>query len=164
MRKILCHKFLPVNYRQEAFLEYHNLSQWSSTIEDFIAAFNRLRMRCGAEEQEEQVIARFLGSLRTKISEIVQLQPYWTFTYVCNLALKVERQSKNKNKVIPSKFNINKAETFGSTANISHGSRFNPTKEEASCGPITQVNPSSRLSHHFKCQGIGHYLRDCPNQ
>ncbi|GJV39800.1 RNA-directed DNA polymerase, eukaryota [Tanacetum coccineum] len=82
MKKLLCEKFLPVNHRQESFLEYHGLSQRTSTVEEFIAEFDRLRMRCGFEEPEEQVIARFLGALRPEISDIVQLQPYWTFNDV----------------------------------------------------------------------------------
>lgn len=61
MKKLLQGKFLPVNHRQEAFLDYHNAGQRSSSVEDFIAEFDRLRMRCAVEEEEEQVIARFFG-------------------------------------------------------------------------------------------------------
>ncbi|GJS84250.1 reverse transcriptase domain-containing protein [Tanacetum coccineum] len=75
MKKLLCEKFLPVNHWQESFLEYHGLSQRTSTVEEFITEFDRLRMRCGFEEPEEQVIALFLGALRPEISDIVQLQP-----------------------------------------------------------------------------------------
>ena len=105
MKKLLLDKFLPVNHRQESFLEYHNLAQRNTHVEDFIAEFERLRMRCGADEPEEQIIARFFGALRPDISDIVQLQPYWTFTDVCGLALKVERKHKNKNKIVSGRFN-----------------------------------------------------------
>nr|GEX16473.1 hypothetical protein [Tanacetum cinerariifolium] len=40
------------------------------SVEDLTVQFDRLRMRCGVEEEEEQVIARFLGILRPKISEV----------------------------------------------------------------------------------------------
>ncbi|GJW19523.1 reverse transcriptase domain-containing protein [Tanacetum coccineum] len=73
MKKLLRAKFLPINHRQEAFLEYHNFSQrTSSSVEDFIAEFDRLRMRCAVEEEEEQVIARFLGALRADIADVCQ--------------------------------------------------------------------------------------------
>ncbi|GKA39417.1 retrotransposon protein, putative, ty1-copia subclass [Tanacetum coccineum] len=49
-------------------------------------------MRCGVAKEEEQVIARFLGCLRPDISDVVQLQPYWSFANVCRLALKVENR------------------------------------------------------------------------
>ena len=52
MKKLLRAKFLPINHRQEAFLEYHNFSQrTSSSAEDFIAEFDRLRMRCAVDEE-----------------------------------------------------------------------------------------------------------------
>lgn len=44
-------------------------------------------MRCGVEELEEQVIALFLGALRLDISNVVPLQQYWTFTYMCGLVV-----------------------------------------------------------------------------
>ncbi|GJV82659.1 reverse transcriptase domain-containing protein [Tanacetum coccineum] len=64
MKKLLRVKFLLINHRQEAFLEYHIFSQRTSySVEDFIAEFDQLRMRCAVEEEEEQVIIRFLGAL-----------------------------------------------------------------------------------------------------
>ncbi|XP_076959895.1 uncharacterized protein LOC143636105 [Bidens hawaiensis] len=83
MKKLLKVKFLPANHRQDSYLDYHNCKQNSLSVEDFIMEFEKLRMRCGIDEEEEQVIARFLGALRSDISDIVQLQPYWTFDDVC---------------------------------------------------------------------------------
>nr|GFC43337.1 hypothetical protein [Tanacetum cinerariifolium] len=51
-----------------------------------------------AQENEEQTIARFLGSLRTDISNVVYLQQYYSFHDVCRLALKVEKQLSAKQK------------------------------------------------------------------
>ncbi|KAL4570144.1 hypothetical protein LXL04_025795 [Taraxacum kok-saghyz] len=165
MKKLLCEKFLPVNYRQEAFLEYHNLSQRNSTVEEFIAEFDRLRMRCGADEQEEQVIARFLGALRSEISDVVQLQPYWTFTDVCALALKVERQGKNKNKATPPRFNTSNSTRFPNNFSSGSGGKTGPARTDTSRVPTpAPAATPARLSRCFKCQGIGHFARECPNQ
>nr|GEV31954.1 reverse transcriptase domain-containing protein [Tanacetum cinerariifolium] len=80
MKKLLPAKFLPVNHRQEAFIEYHNFSQrTSSSVEDFIAEFDRLRMRCDVDEEEEQVITWFLGALQPYIADVVHLQQYLTY-------------------------------------------------------------------------------------
>ena len=65
------------------------------SVEEVINEFDRLRMRCDVVEEEEQVIARFLGILKPEISDVVQLQPYWTYADVCHLALMVEKQLKN---------------------------------------------------------------------
>lgn len=51
-------------------------------------------MRCDIMEPEEQIIARYIGGLRPEISNVVQLQPHWTYNDVFKLAIKVERQLK----------------------------------------------------------------------
>uniref|UniRef100_A0A251TRQ2 RNA-directed DNA polymerase n=1 Tax=Helianthus annuus TaxID=4232 RepID=A0A251TRQ2_HELAN len=164
MKKLLCEKFLPVNYRQDAFLEYHDLSQRTSTVEDLIADFDRLRMRCGVEEQEEQLIARFLGALRPEIADIVQLQPYWTFNDVCRLSLKVEKQLKAKNKSMPSKLSPTKAEASRIQTNSSPGTKLSPIKADFSGGPTSSSPTPSKMSRCFKCHGLGHFARECPNK
>ncbi|PWA58333.1 reverse transcriptase domain-containing protein [Artemisia annua] len=105
MKKLLKEKFLPINHRQEAFLDYHNLSQGSLSVEETINEFDKLRMRCDANEEEEQVVARFLRVLKSEIADVVSLQPYLTYSDVCRLALKVEKQqSKGKGKSSFSRF------------------------------------------------------------
>ncbi|KAL4577181.1 hypothetical protein LXL04_013285 [Taraxacum kok-saghyz] len=157
MKKLLQGKFLPVNHRQEAFLDYHNLSQRTSSVDDFIAEFDRLRMRCGVEEEEEQTIARFLGALRTDISDVVYLQQYWSYADVCRLAVKVEKQLKNRNQ------------TTGNRIPIS--SRLTPTTSSKTpstktvAAPVARNNPANpQTIRCFKCQGIGHLARECPNK
>ncbi|GKA24181.1 reverse transcriptase domain-containing protein, partial [Tanacetum coccineum] len=70
MKNLMKAKFLPENHRQEAFLDYHNLSQQNMTVEEVINEFDKLRMRCNVVEEEKQVVARFLGVLKPKIADI----------------------------------------------------------------------------------------------
>lgn len=85
------------------FFEYHSLTQQNSFVEQFITKFDHLGMRCGADEDEEHIIARFLGALHSNVADIVQLRQLWTLDDVCRLALKVEKQLKNKNHTIPTR-------------------------------------------------------------
>ncbi|GJW43911.1 reverse transcriptase domain-containing protein [Tanacetum coccineum] len=97
MKKKLMAKFLPVQFRQEAFIEYHNFKQSGGMlVEEFTSEFNRLRLRCDVVEEEEETIARYLASLKPIISYVVQLQQYLSYNYVCRLARKVEAQQKKK--------------------------------------------------------------------
>ncbi|GJT11497.1 transposon ty3-I gag-pol polyprotein [Tanacetum coccineum] len=117
MKRLMKKKFLPVTHKQDSYVEFHNLKQQTLTIEEFIAEFERVRMRCGVEENEEQTIARFLGSLRTDISE----------------------------------------SAIGLV-------RVGPIKADPPA--LTGVSPTPITSslRCFKCQGIGHLKRDCPNK
>ncbi|GJV62961.1 RNA-directed DNA polymerase [Tanacetum coccineum] len=72
MKKLMKAKFLPENHRQEAFLDYHNLSERNMTLEEVINEFDKLRMRCDVVKEEEQVIAWFLGVLKPEISDIAK--------------------------------------------------------------------------------------------
>nr|GEU65561.1 putative reverse transcriptase domain, ribonuclease H-like domain, aspartic peptidase domain protein [Tanacetum cinerariifolium] len=67
---------------------------WLSTVEQF----DKLHMRCDVVKKEEQAVVQFLGVLKREIADIVSLQPYWTYTDVCRLALKVEKHIKAKSK------------------------------------------------------------------
>ncbi|GKD71630.1 reverse transcriptase domain-containing protein, partial [Tanacetum coccineum] len=139
MKKLMKAKFLPKNHRQEAFLDYHNLSQQNMIVEEVINEFDKLRMRYDVVEEEEQAVARFLGVLKPEIADIVSLQPYWTYTDICKLALKVEKQIKAKSK--------------GST------SRFTPPTRTAP--PTTRKTaPKATTPNNLGCR---YYARDCPN-
>nr|GEZ10915.1 reverse transcriptase domain-containing protein [Tanacetum cinerariifolium] len=70
MKKLMKAKFLPENHRQEDFFDYHNLSQQNMNVEEVINEFDKLRMRCDVVEEEEQVVAWFLGVLKPKIADI----------------------------------------------------------------------------------------------
>nr|GEY73152.1 reverse transcriptase domain-containing protein [Tanacetum cinerariifolium] len=56
MKKLIKAKFLPENHRQEAFLDYHNLSQQNMIVEEVINEFDKLRMR--SLKVEKQIKAK----------------------------------------------------------------------------------------------------------
>ncbi|GJQ89590.1 reverse transcriptase domain-containing protein [Tanacetum coccineum] len=132
------------------------------TVEEVINEFDKLRMRCDVVEEEEQVVARFLGVFKPEIADIVSLQPYWTYTDVCRLALKVEKQIKSKSKGFTSRF----------TSRFTPPTRTSPptapkTTPKATT-PITSTagNTRERVDNAprcYKCGGLRHYARDCPN-
>ena len=103
MRGKLMAKFLPVHYKQEAFIEYHNFTQKGLTVEQYTNEFELLRMRCDVSEEDEQIIARYLAGLRPEVADVVYLQQYQSYEDVCRLAMKVESQQKRR--FLGSKFN-----------------------------------------------------------
>nr|GEV24945.1 hypothetical protein [Tanacetum cinerariifolium] len=115
-------KFLPEKHRQEAFLDYHNLSQWNMNEEEVINEFDKLRMRCDVVEEEEQVVAWFLGVLKPKIADI-SFHPH----------------TRTAPPIAP--------KTTTPTTSAAGN-----TREHVNNAP-----------HCYKCNGIGHYARDCPN-
>nr|GEZ88752.1 reverse transcriptase domain-containing protein [Tanacetum cinerariifolium] len=131
----------------------------SSSVEDFIAEFDRLRLRCDVDEEEEQVIARFLGALQPYIADVVHLQQYLTYEDVCRLALKVEKQQKNQVRTTNSR--VTNPSRLPPVVNITKPS----SSQQADFGIGTTANPTNaRVLLCFKCQGLGHVARECPNK
>ena len=92
MRRELKWKFLLEYYRQEVFIKFHNLKQNSVTIEEYTMEFEELLMKCIIQEPEEKTVARYLERLNEEITNVIQLQPFWTVHDVTRLPLKVEKQ------------------------------------------------------------------------
>uniref|UniRef100_A0A2N9EJL2 Integrase catalytic domain-containing protein n=1 Tax=Fagus sylvatica TaxID=28930 RepID=A0A2N9EJL2_FAGSY len=128
------------------------------SVEEYTVEFDHLMIRCDVVEQEEQMIARYLNGLRVEISDVMQLQPYWTYNDVCKLAMKVEKQLKEKRGNSFQFFTRDRVSNRGSsstskTTTIPKTAATKPIpKNEATSGsnhPITS-NTSRRCTSHGK--------------
>ncbi|XP_027351492.1 uncharacterized protein LOC113862615 [Abrus precatorius] len=161
MKKELTRKFLPDHYYQDNFIKFHNLRQDSKIVEEYTREFELLMMKCDIQEKEEQTIARFLGGLNPEISQLVQLQQYWTLDDVIKLAIRVEKQLPKRSIFQPSSsrspFTPRKAQPSQPTA--TNKTLSNPVKDTSPKQPTQSKSPKC-----FKCQGYRHIASDCPNR
>jgi len=65
-------------------------------VEHYTREFEKLLIKCDVQETEEQTIIRYLGGLKPKYANVVELQQFITFDEVCVLAHKVEQQRRMK--------------------------------------------------------------------
>ncbi|XP_039140401.1 uncharacterized protein LOC120277608 [Dioscorea cayenensis subsp. rotundata] len=167
MKRELKRRFLPESYRQDSYLKLHNFKQNDLSVEEYTAEFDYLMIKCDVVEPQEQTIARFLGGLRTEVGNMVQLQPYWTYSDVCKLAMRIERQLKEARG---SGFrSVSKGSSFnqGSSSNSRPSKTVKPfTSRSFNKGESSkqQAPPNTSARKCFKCQGYGHIAADCPNR
>ncbi|CAM8925962.1 unnamed protein product [Rhodiola kirilowii] len=164
MKKKLMAKFLPAQYKQEAFIEYHNLKQKTLTVEQYTNEFDMMRMRCDVVEEDEQIVTRYLAGLKPEISDVVYLQQYYSYDDVCRLALKVESQQKRR--VSSYRFQNRssgiEADKRAPSANHNPAPKANQTQTSKT---YPETGQSSKATIRcFKCQGLGHRIADCPNR
>ncbi|KAK0608918.1 hypothetical protein LWI29_037984 [Acer saccharum] len=123
-------------------------------------------------EPEEPSMARYLGGLNYEISNVVQLQPYWSLNDVCKLALKVEKQQKemrNRGSKYGSREGYtNKGSTSSSKPAVATktNTKVSTSKGEGMVSKQQQQPSTSNANSCkcFKCQGFGHIASKCPNR
>ncbi|KAJ9535507.1 hypothetical protein OSB04_un001363 [Centaurea solstitialis] len=108
----------------------------------FIGEFERMRMRCDTTEDDEQVIAWFLGCLRPEIADVVSLQQYYSFSYVFRLAYRVEQQLASKYK---------QASRFPSSHRVSTAAPTNPRDGPIKADPQGAATPPAGQSNTLRC-------------
>ena len=84
-------KYLLENYRQDIFLKMYSLRQRDLSVEDCTAESDQLMLKGEFEEPEEHTIVRYLDRLNYEITNVINLQPYFSLHDVMKLALKVEK-------------------------------------------------------------------------
>ncbi|GJY25953.1 RNA-directed DNA polymerase [Tanacetum coccineum] len=136
-------KLVVIKLRQYALLWWDHVNKRrrikgkskNMTVEEVINEFDKLRMRCDVVEEEEQVVARFLGVLKPEIADII----------------------KAKSKGSTSRFTP-PTRTAPPTTPKQH---LKPPPTTSAAGNTRErVNNVPRC---YKCGGLGHYARDRPN-
>ncbi|GJR09797.1 putative nucleotidyltransferase, ribonuclease H [Tanacetum coccineum] len=133
--------------------------------------FDHLMLKCGIVEPEEQTIARYLRGLRKDIHDVVNLQPFISYSDVYKLATKVEKQLKEKEGRKSATYGVSRGPSRGYATNRASSSQSSkliatkasqtPQTHDVGAGP-SRTKPKSVQC--FKCKGFGHISSDCPNQ
>lgn len=171
LKSIMQRRFVPSYYYRELYNRLHNLTQGSKSVEDYYKEMEVAMIRANVEEDNEATMARFLNSLNKEISNVVELQPYMELEDLLHLALKVEKQLKKRGSTNRS---FSYTSSFKSNWRKDEKASSSKPKIESKKAPKTSnlSNDKGKLDSTintrnikcFKCQGVGHYKRDCPNQ
>ncbi|XP_057249992.1 uncharacterized protein LOC130591095 [Beta vulgaris subsp. vulgaris] len=109
-------------------------------------------------------IARFIAGLDKRIAKKVDLQPYWSFEEVVQVALRAEKYVKAKKAPTFKPFVKQGDKPYGGAKKeegSTSTSKFDKFKGDKGKASTPLATDERRIC--FKCKGYGHILKDCPN-
>ena len=162
LKKHLRRKYVPPTYRHQLYMRFNTLTQGNRSVQEYLQEWEKLTVLCDTNEMEDLRVSRFITGLREDIREKMLFNPQLTVHATGNLAIEIEKSHQRK-KQQPSTNYSRTPRTFtprnqtpSNTVrreSVSTNMKPNPTRPEA---PLKDVVC-------FKCNGRGHYKRDCPN-
>ncbi|XP_021727437.1 uncharacterized protein LOC110694575 [Chenopodium quinoa] len=154
-------RFVPRSYKQDLYLKLNSLTQGYMSVANYTKEFERLYIACDCKDEEEQKIAKFVIGLNTSLRNQVEVLPLTTFDDVCMIACKLEKQKKPYPSIKPQTENYDIAP--GSLdATSKHDKLVSNLKQGQSSLPQSQQKMKQIVC--FKCQGMGHLAKQCPNK
>ena len=110
------------------------------------------------------VMSRFLGGLNREIQDKVELQNYEDVQEMVHKAELIEAQIKRRISRPTFTSNIPKPKEFNKSTPTQNTKPATATIKEEIKTEFKPRGTSTSNVRCFKCQGMGHYSRDCPNK
>ncbi|XP_022152309.1 uncharacterized protein LOC111020057 [Momordica charantia] len=170
-------RFVPKHFERDMAQKLQALRQGNKSVEDYYKEIDTLMDRIDLDEDMKQLMARFLNDLNKEIADKVDLQPYFDIEEMLHLAIKIERQIQRKSQRYSSKQFSNSSATWKKDSKNSDVYPGNGEENEKPKSKIEKGESSmkgkEKVDEHkertrdikcWKCHGVGHVSRDCPNK
>ena len=186
LKRALRTRFVPPYYQRDLLKKLTRLEQGKNSVEEYYQELQTGMIRCGIEEDNEALLARFFGGLNKEIQNILEYKEYTTITRLFHLACKAEREVQDRQPWRRTNISAGRTSSWSprppppSTRDTTAAaptskfsaptSRMPPPAALPSNGPARSASSSiastgkSRDIQCRRCRGFGHIERGCPNQ
>ncbi|RDX88549.1 hypothetical protein CR513_29844, partial [Mucuna pruriens] len=168
IKSIMRRRFVPSHYHRDLHRKLQNLTQGSMSVEDYYKEMKIAMTRANVKENREVTMARFIGGLKKKIANVVELQHYMEIEDLLHKEIQVERKFKSKSS---SKFASSSSSSWRS--NWKNSTTVTNPKEDviakySNAPPKGNIDIDTSYRSHdikcFRCQGVEHIASQCPNK
>ncbi|XP_024016833.1 uncharacterized protein LOC112090239 [Eutrema salsugineum] len=163
-------RYVPVYYFRDLQKRFRKLSQGNRPVEEYYEEFETIRYRLELQDSEETLMAQFVDGLQDRIARKVEWQSYEHMEDLLHFAIQAEQHFKKKAATNRGKSTWTQpfSKPMDKGKSIEVESRFKkPASGPSKPAPHEQgkaPNQRSRDITCFKCQGKGHFAKECPNQ
>ncbi|XP_071909695.1 uncharacterized protein [Coffea arabica] len=182
LKRLMKKRFVPSHYHRDLYHKLQTLTQGQCSVEDYYKDMEISMLRADIQEDREATMARFLNGLRVEIADQLELQYYVEIEDMVEKAIKIEQRLKRRGTTRnytphPQTFTRPfqpRREERGSNAwttpkpkqdqGSSSRPPFNKTDSKVVSKPTIETSkPRNRDTKCWRCQGVGHIARQCPN-
>ena len=96
LKSALHTRFVPSHYQRDLLKRLSRLEQDKNSVEDYYQELQTGMIRCGIEEDNEQIMARFFAGLNKDIQNIVDYKEYRSTNHLFHLACKAEHEVQDR--------------------------------------------------------------------
>src|ERR1041385_3209508 len=129
-------RWVPPYYQRELLQKLQRLRQGKNSVEEYYQELQTGLIRCGLVEDNEAMLARFMGGLNKEIQTILEYKDYATITRLFHLACKAEREVQDRQAATRPNFSAGR--------NTSWTSRGPSTSTRPAAPPSTSAAHSYR--------------------
>ena len=190
LKTAMCTRWVPPYYQRELLQKLQRLRQGKNSVEEYYQELQTGLIRCGIFEDNEAMLARFMGGLNREIQTILEYKEYNNITCLFHLACKAEREVQDRQAMARTNFSAGRSSSWtprasststhptapppSSAANSNRDKRKQapppPSAKSTPSGPA-QSSSSSMAStgqtHDIICRhrnGGGNYASQCPSK
>ncbi|OMO49566.1 reverse transcriptase [Corchorus capsularis] len=158
-------RFVPSFYTNGLYQELQSLRHGTRSVDEYYSEMMLLMSRAEVDEAPQATIARFMVGLNREIHDIVEMQQHYDVEELLQHALKAESQVKRNKKSFSSsssswKTPIKKDDKSSKEKELVAQKCTTPKSNSKS----SSSSSSKNYVKCFKCQGFGHFARDCVNK
>ncbi|CAN6355662.1 unnamed protein product [Urochloa humidicola] len=179
-------RFVPPYYQRGLRLKLQSLKQGDRGVEEYYQELIIGLARCGINELDEDISARFFVGLNRDIQDILDYKDWTRFSQLYHLALKAEREVQGRRQELQS-FRTNTGRSFHQrsevekpkapiakspatlpapvpTSEVNHVStvQSQPNKKQTIVEKGSSSSSANIICH--RCKGMGHVAKDCPSR
>ena len=176
LTELMRKRFVPSHYHRDLHQKLRRLLQGTNSVEDYYQGIEILMIKTDTDEPLEATMARFLSGLNRDIQDRMELQEYGSVEQMLHKAILIEQQLKRKSfskPAITSKPAYSPKPAFAPKPNYQDKGKSSSTTHNAfktdvpardDKGKAIETSGRARDIRCFKCQGLGHFAKNCPYQ